>query len=111
MTGGCVQPEFLYVVCCRIDRSDKAREWLAWLRNGHIADVIKGGALSAEIFKLDDEGSGLETYEIHYRFASRAAFDDYKVLHAARLQAEGLALFPPAEGFVYSRRTAVKQPQ
>lgn len=94
-----------YSVICSIRYKSKEEEWLSWLRDGHIADVIKGGATAAEIIRRDPDthDQGGTTYEIRYRFESRKAFDDYLEHHAPRLRKEGLERFPVTDGFHYQR--------
>lgn len=81
-----------------------APKWLAWLKDGHIADVMRGGATSARIIELDPADPGSDPrYVVQYEFASRRALDTYLSEHAPRLRAEGLAKFaPPA--VTYDRR-------
>ena len=88
-----------YTVVCRIGDPVKAEKWLSWLTGGHIAEVIEGGAESAQVVRLDGE----RTFEVRYIFPGRAAYDRYIADSAPRLRAEGLKLFPPDEGFSYSR--------
>ena len=97
--------QITYTVSVSIMFESKAEEWLEWLKNGHIDDVRKGGAASAEIVKLDphDEAQRETIYEIRYRFADRSTFDDYLENHAPRLRREGLEKFPLEDGFKYSR--------
>ena len=91
--------EFSYVVRATFDAAPVADEWIAWLRDGHLADVMAGGALSAEVVRLDGEPL---TLEVRYRFASRASFERYEREHAPRLRAEGAAKF---SGVRYVRTT------
>jgi len=94
-----------YTVICTIRDKDKAQEWLRWLWDGHIAEVLAGGASRAEIVRLDAEpgqDSG-ETYEIRYIFNNRGIFEEYLERHAPRLREEGLKRFPPEDGFTYRR--------
>lgn len=96
--------EIAYTVAVTFRDKALAHEWLAWLRGGHVAEVLAGGATSAEIIAMD----GAETaYEIRYRFPSRASFEKYEREHAPRLRAEGLALFPVEKGVVYRRSLGV----
>ncbi len=88
------------VRCAFTGESEVAREWLAWLCDEHIQDVIEAGAVGAEIVQMD----GAEpTYEIRYRFPSRQMFDTYLAEHAPRLRDEGLSRFPIELGLSYSR--------
>lgn len=93
----------LYTVSCRCPDEGEAARWIAWLRAGHAADVMKGGAASAEIARLDPDDRPGAACQVSYVFPSRAVFDAYIRDHAPRLRAEGLALFPPERGFSYSR--------
>ncbi len=78
-----------------------AAEWLAWLQDQHVADVLAAGAVAAEIVSMQD--CDRPTMEVRYRFPDRAAFDSYLEEHAGRLRQEGLDRFPPELGLEYSR--------
>jgi len=92
--------ELVYTVTATLPDADTAAEWLAWLRGGHVADVLAGGAAAAAIIALDPPAL---TYEVRYRFPSREAFDRYEREVAPRLRAEGLKRFPPERGISYRR--------
>ena len=107
---------FAYIVKCSFapNASSVADDWLAWLSDQHLVDVMEAGALSAEVIELDsndyaeavqDPGPIARSFEIHYRFSSRADFESYESRHAPRLRAEGLAKFPLALGLTYHRAT------
>ena len=81
-----------------------AERWRQWLRDGHAADVLAGGATRAEVVRLD--GPVIE-FEVRYDFPSRAAFDRYEREHAPRLRAEGLRHFPTEHGVHYRRGTGI----
>jgi hypothetical protein len=93
-------PTIAYTVAASFTAAAVADEWLRWLREGHVADVLAGGAERAVIVRLD--GPGRE-FEVRYEFPSREAFDRYLADHAPRLRAEGLARFPPERGVAYRR--------
>lgn len=93
-------PEIAYTVAVTFKEQALADSWLAWLRGGHIAEVIAGGATNAEIVAMDGPEAA---FEIRYRFAARAVFEKYEREHAPRLRAEGLALFPVEKGVSYRR--------
>jgi hypothetical protein len=95
-------PQLAYTVAVTFAEPSLAAQWLRWLREGHIADVLAAGATCAEVVRLD--GSD-HSYEVRYRFPSRAAFAAYERDAAPRLRAEGLRLFPVDKGITY-RRTA-----
>jgi hypothetical protein len=92
--------EVSYTVAVTFTDAALSEEWLRWLREGHIADVLAGGATSAAIVKMD--GAPL-SFEVRYRFPSREVFAQYEQQHAPRLRAEGLTLFPPEKGVTYRR--------
>jgi hypothetical protein len=97
---------FSYTVSCEFDHSALRQEWIAWLREEHVHDVLAAGALDAEVVELDPpENEGRFLCEVRYRFADRAAFEAYERDHAPRLRAEGLTRFPPERGMRYQRRT------
>ena len=93
---------FSYTVACALDDPAVADEWIAWLRDEHIADVCAAGALDAEVIRLD--GTPVRC-EVRYHFASREAFAAYERDHAPRLREEGLKRFPLQRGLTYDRRT------
>jgi hypothetical protein len=104
MSGATSPATFHYVVRCTFsaEAADLAVEWLDWLTDGHLADVLAAGALSADVIRV----SGPELrYEVHYRFADSKSFAQYERDHAHRLRAEGLARFPPERGLHYERWT------
>jgi hypothetical protein len=92
----------VYTVAVTFPDVATADAWRAWLRNGHVADVMAGGAVAAEVVRVD---GGLR-YEVRYRFPSREAFERYERDHAPRLRAEGRSKFPPERGIAYERATA-----
>ena len=82
------------------------QDWLDWLRNGHIQDVIDGGAQSGEIFEMDlasENSDASRQFEIRYRFLDRATFEDYERNTASGLREEGLQKFPLELGMRYER--------
>lgn len=93
-----------YTVAASFTDSGVAEEWLRWLREGHIADVLAGGASAAEIVEL--EGNG-RSFEIRYQFPSREAYDRYIAEQAPRLRGEGLQRFPVERGIQYRRTVGV----
>lgn len=93
---------FAYTVTCTFRHAAMADEWIAWLRDDHLAKVIAAGALDAEIVRHDGEPVRVE---VRYHFASRDDFSRYEREHAPRLRAEGLARFGPERGLIYVRST------
>jgi hypothetical protein len=96
-------PEMRYTVAVTFPNESIAPQWLDWLRNGHIAAVIAGGATSAEAFQIDGKPNA---YCVTYRFPDRASFERYEREFAPALRAEGQQLFPAASGIVYAREMA-----
>ena len=94
--------DFVYTVHCQIKDDNKIDEWLGWLKGGHIADVMAGGAQSAKIIQLDDEEN---SFQVQYIFANRETFERYEREFAPALRDEGLKLFPQEDGFSYQRST------
>ena len=91
---------FEYTVTAEFDDAAVASEWVAWLRDGHLAEVLDGGALEAVLVQC----APLK-FQARYAFADAAAFAKYEREGAPRLRAEGLARFPPARGVRMSRST------
>lgn len=94
--------QIAYTVCATFQNHDLAEQWLAWLRDGHIAEVVSGGAIDAEIIELDGAAPA-RAFEVRYRFPSRESFELYENEHAPRLRTEGLKLFPVEKGISYRR--------
>lgn len=91
----------LYTVRCEFDCEESiVKEWMCWLEQGHISDVIKGGATQACIVKIDAERP---VYEVRYQFPDRQSFEIYERDCAPALREEGLKKFPPETGIRYSR--------
>src|SRR5262245_37808791 len=89
-----------YTVAVTFDDPSLADAWLRWLREGHVAEVLAGGATRAEIVELD---APKRSFEARYTFPSREAFAAYERDHAPRLRADGMRLFPPEKGVAYRR--------
>ena len=85
-----------------------------WLEGGHLEDVIRGGALSAELSMLDPDTSGNDSVGVRvvsrYVFANRGTYEAYVRDHAPGLRALGLAKFGPSLGsrqVVFTRSIAI----
>lgn len=101
-----------YTVAVSFTDPVMADDWLRWMRNGHAADVLAGGAVAAELVEMDAPPPGVARhFEMRYRFPSRQAFLDYEQIHAPRLRAEGLARFPVDKGVTYRRTLGVSVEQ
>jgi hypothetical protein len=89
-----------YTVSSEFEDAAVAEEYVVWLRGGHLAEVVSGGALDAELVRMDGMPHRIE---VRYHFASPEAFAEYEQVHAPRLRAEGRALFPPERGVRMAR--------
>jgi hypothetical protein len=92
--------EVAYTIAATFSDAALADEWLCWLREGHIAEVLAGGASTAEVVRMEGTAN---SFEVRYHFPSREAFARYEAENAPRLRAEGLRLFPPEKGVIYRR--------
>lgn len=104
-------PKIVYTVSATLPDHATADQFIAWLAGpdpsgarGHAADVIRGGAESATVVRLDTPPDQPPQVEIHYTFPSREAFDRYVRDIAPALRAEGQQLFGPDRGIQYGRR-------
>jgi hypothetical protein len=93
---------FEYRVRCTFTDPAVAERWVAWLKLGHLDDVVAAGAQSGRVLRIDADAV---VYEAVYTFADREAFTTYERDHAPRLRDEGLARFPLAFGLTYERTT------
>lgn len=92
-----------YTVHAEFDSLDVASEWVRWLQDGHLAEVLQGGATRAAVVRLEPvEGHQLR-FEARYRFPSMQVFQRYEKEFAPKLRAEGLAKFPPGRGVRMTR--------
>lgn len=96
-------PVIRYTVAVTFPEPKVAAEWLLWLKNGHVADVKKGGAVAAEVVAIVGKPNA---FEVVYRFPTRESFEKYEKEHAPALRAEGQKLFPASSGIVYERTVA-----
>lgn len=104
-------PPIAYTVRATLPDEPTAREYIAWLKGGHVDAVLRAGARSATIVRLDGPagpGGGV-CVEVRYLFPSREAFDRYEREHAPALRAEGLARFGPGSGRTVSFERSVGQ--
>src|ERR1700719_4066818 len=66
--GRKIMAKIVYTVGVTFSGEDLSAAWLGWLREGHISEVLAGGATDAEIVALD--GTDL-SFEVRYHFPSR----------------------------------------
>jgi hypothetical protein len=97
-------PAISYSVTATLPDRATADEYIAWLKDGHLDQVINHGADSAMIIRLTDPHTPIQV-ESRYTFPDRQAFDRYVSLHAPSLRADGLRRFPSDRGIRFDRRT------
>lgn len=93
-------PAFFYSVTATIEDPAVASEYAGWLLQGHTDAVLRGGALSARVIRLDGETRRIET---QYVFPSRDIFADYEAGPAIALREEGRRRFA-GRGVTFERR-------
>jgi hypothetical protein len=96
----------VYTVVAEFDDLAVASEWVHWLQNGHLAEVLEGGATQAMIVRVEPTDQHPLRFESRYRFPSMASFIEYETKHAPKLRAEGLAKFPASRGVRMTRQLA-----
>lgn len=103
-----MSPALAYIVTAALPDETVRDEYVRWLRDGHLAAVVAGGAVRAELVQVDRDTEG-DPYRVQssYLFPSREAFDTYVREHAPALRADGLLRFPPERGVAYTRTVGV----
>ncbi|HJL15965.1 MAG TPA: DUF4286 family protein [Sandaracinaceae bacterium LLY-WYZ-13_1] len=97
----------VYTVVAELPSAQVAREFLDWLADDHLREVVDAGALEGEAVLLERDGEDApHVVECRYRFADRAAFDAYEAGPAEALRADGRARFADRVRF---RRTIGEQ--
>lgn len=84
----------IYSVTVKVDL-DAHDEWLTWMKEEHIADVLNTGKFVKHKFHrvlAEDERDGI-TYNVQYYAHGMSDYFDYREQHAADLQAKTLELF------------------
>lgn len=96
--------EFHYSVTATLPDEATAGRFIAWLAEGHIADVVRAGALRGRLIRLDADERGAIRVEAQYAFADRRTYVAYCDGPAVALRAEGVEKFGHA-GVQFERRT------
>ena len=91
-----------YIVSATLPSPAMRERYIAWLKAGHLAEVLKAGALSGMIVQLDEPTEPI-VVQTRYIFQSREEYDRYTTEYAPALRAEGLARFGPETGVRFSR--------
>lgn len=91
---------FTYVVTAEFANDAVRQEYLAWMRDGHVAKVVElSAALSGQVVLLDDG-----RVEGRYVFPDRKTFTAYESGPAIALRADG-ARFTESGKVVFARYT------
>lgn len=79
----------LYVVILAIDGS-RATDWVKWMVDVHIPEVMATGCFVSSTMVRDSEGdrAGRVGYRVYYRSATDADLDRYQAEFAKKLQAK-----------------------
>ncbi len=78
----------IYNVTVNIDH-DVKDEWLKWMKEVHIPDVMKTGLfLEAKLSKILAESEGGESFSIQYLLNNMDDYNKYQTEHAPKLQQE-----------------------
>ncbi len=98
----------MYIYNVTVNISQEAHhEWLAWMQEKHIPDVMKTGCFvdnsMLKVLFVEDEG---HTYSIQYRFLEMSDIEHYQKNFAPALQAEYKEKF---EGKYVAFRTLLEQ--
>ena len=91
------------MVTATLPDEDTRDRYLEWIQADHLVQVIRGGATTARLVRVDEPAAPLEVASM-YTFPSRAAFDLYVRDHAPRLRAEGLSRFGPESRVTFRRQ-------
>lgn len=94
-----------YTVTASLPTKELRERYVAWLRDGHVAQVLAGGASCAEVVALDGDAAPYRV-QSRYWFSDHAALARYVAEVAPALRAEGLALFANA-GVTFARDQGV----
>lgn len=111
--------QIAYRVTATVPTAAMAGEYVDWLNQGHLDEVLASGALTAEVIRpLEASGVGAGdagardssggpaggiVIETQYTFATLSAFRSYEQHHAPRLRADGLKKFGPERGIRFER--------
>lgn len=91
-----------YTVQATLPTSQMRDAYVAWLQQGHIDEVVAGGAESGSVVVITEPADPIRV-QARYIFRTRDAYDRYIQAVAPGLRAKGLALFPPESGIRFER--------
>lgn len=90
----------LYTVTATLPDEATAGEYITWLEDGHVDQVVTAGAHSGMIVRLEGQPIRVRT---QYVFSTRETFDRYVERDAPALRADGLKRFPPERAITFAR--------
>ena len=99
-------PQIAYTVTATLPDKATSSEYVAWLLDGHVDAVLAGGAIRANVVRIDRPADPIRV-QTCYVFPSQEALDDYTQDHAPSLQADGLARFGPGRNVSFERTIGV----
>lgn len=93
---------YAYTVGMQFQSAPCRLHWQHWLLEEHLRDVLRAGALRAELVELSETA-----LEARYLFADADAYAAYERDHAPRLRAEGLRKATETGEVTFVRSTGV----
>lgn len=92
-----------YMVTATLPDEATLTDYLAFLEDGHVDEVVAHGAHTAMIVRLEPTPGAEHRVLTQYIFPTRELFDRYIQHFAPALRAEGLRRFPPDRGVRFER--------
>lgn len=92
-----------YMVITTLPDQAMADAYVHWLQDGHVDQVIKAGAHTGMIVRLDPSPDGKPRVMTQYIFSTQSTFDHYLQHHAPALRADGQKLFSSERGVIMQR--------
>lgn len=84
---------YIYAVSVHIEPSAE-KEWLNWMINQHIPDVLKTGCfVNSKIYKVEHEDPNHVIYSIQYMYKNKEDFEKYEKEFAKDLRNQHNTLF------------------
>lgn len=91
-----------YTVTAELPDEAIVGEFVRWLNQEHVPEVLQAGAMAAQIVRIADTDGPIRV-EVRYTFATAELLDEYLRHSAPTLRAKGAARFPPERGIRYTR--------
>ena len=98
--------QIAYTVTATLPDNATCSEYIAWLFDGHVDAVLAGGAICANVVRIDRPAEPIRV-QTCYVFPSQEALDAYTQDHAPSLRANGLARFGPDRNVSFERTIGV----